>query len=87
MISINDFCAAANDIAKGIPVEFDAEWQAVDAAHYDLNTCLREAIVLLKSFLMALPDNELEAFQATVCTQMAVSKPKKSVLRATIDPP
>ena len=73
----NDFCAAATDIAKGTSVDFDLEWQAVDAAHYDLNTCLREAIVLLKSFLMVLPDNELEAFQATVCTQLGVSKPKK----------
>jgi hypothetical protein len=72
-----DFCAAATDIANGASLDYDAEWQAVDAAHYDLNTCLREAIVLLKSFLMALPDNQLPAFQSTVCTQMGVSKPKK----------
>ncbi len=52
------------------------EWQAVDAAHYDLNTCLREAIVLLKSFLMALPNDELKAFQATVQTQMGVPNPR-----------
>ncbi len=57
--------------------DLNREWQAIDAAHYDLNTCLREAIVLLKSFLMALPDEELEAFQATVRTQMGVVKPKK----------
>jgi len=31
----------------------------------------------LKSFLMALPNDELEAFQATVHTQMGVSQPKK----------
>ena len=72
-----DFCAAATDIASGSSRDCAAEWQAVDAAHYDLNTCLREAIVLLKSFLMALPDNELGSFQSTVCTQMGVSKPKK----------
>lgn len=73
----HDFCAAATEIANDASVDSDADWQAVDVAHYDLNTCLREAIVLLKSFLMVLPDNELEAFQATVCTQMGVSKPKK----------
>lgn len=73
----SDFCAAATDIANGTSLDFESEWQAVDAAHYDLNTCLREAIVLLKSFLMALPDDELEIFQATVCTQMGVAKPKK----------
>jgi hypothetical protein len=72
-----DFCTAATEIAKGTAQDFDSEWQAIDAAHYDLNTCLREAIVLLKSFLMALPDEELEAFQALVRTQMGVLKPKK----------
>jgi hypothetical protein len=72
-----DFCAAAVDIANGGSADCDSEWQAVDAAHYDLNTCLREAIVLLKSFLMALPDKELGSFQSTVHSQMGVSKPKK----------
>jgi hypothetical protein len=72
-----DFCNAASEIANGGPFSHDAEWQAVDAAHYDLNTCLRESIVLLKSFLRALPDNELGSFQSTVCTQMGASKPKK----------
>ena len=75
-----DFCAAASDIANGAPRDSVAEWQAVDAAHYDLNTCLRETIVLLKSFLMALPQDELATFQATVHTQMGVSKPKKLTL-------
>ncbi|MGC1483794.1 MAG: hypothetical protein WA789_08375 [Candidatus Acidiferrum sp.] len=72
-----DFCAAAAHIVGGLSIDSDAEWQAVDAAHYDLNTCLREAIVMLKSFLMALPDDQLEPFQATVRTQMGVSRPKK----------
>jgi hypothetical protein len=72
-----DFCAAAAEIVNGVPIESQAEWQAVDAAHYDLNTCLRESIVLLKSFLMVLPEEELEPFQATVGTQMGVFKPKK----------
>jgi hypothetical protein len=75
-----DFCAAAMEIANGDALDFACQWQAVDAAHYDLNTCLREAIVLLKSFLMALPNEELEAFRATVHTQMGVSQPKKLTL-------
>lgn len=75
-----DFCAAASEIA-GVPALLsDVEWQAVDAAHYDLNSCLREAIVLLKSFLVALPAEELNAFQATVCAQMGVSRPRKLTL-------
>ncbi|HXJ06950.1 MAG TPA: hypothetical protein VNH65_17740 [Candidatus Acidoferrum sp.] len=75
-----DFCTAGAEIVNGVPIESDAEWQAVDAAHYDLNTCLRESIVLLKSFLMALPEDELEPFQATVCTQMGVPRPRKPTL-------
>jgi hypothetical protein len=75
-----DFCAAAAEIANGGSLDSDLEWQAVDATHYDLNTCLRETIVLLKSFLMALPNDELKAFQATVHTQMGVPQPKKLTL-------
>jgi hypothetical protein len=72
-----DFCTAAAEIGAESSSASDLLWQAVDAAHYDLNTCLREAIVLLKSFLMALPSDELQIFQTTVCTQMGVSRPKK----------
>jgi hypothetical protein len=75
-----DFCAAASEIAAGPSMDSDSEWQAIDAAHYDLNTCLREAIVLLKSFLMVLPEDQLATFQATVCAQMDVSRPKKLTL-------
>jgi hypothetical protein len=73
----HEFTAAAQEIALDSSRDCHQEWQAVDAAHYDLNTCLRETIVLLKSFLMALPADELGIFQATVCTQMGVSQPKK----------
>jgi hypothetical protein len=64
-----DFCAAAAEIATSSLVP-DNLWEMVDATHYDLNTCFREAVVLLKSFLMAVPEVELEAFRATVGVQM-----------------
>lgn len=73
----HDFCAAASKIVDFAYADSDSDWLAVDAAHYDLNTCLRETIVVLKSFLLALPDDQLEPFQATVCTQMGVPRPKK----------
>lgn len=75
-----DFSAAAARIADRAFGDSDPEWLAVDAAHYDLNTCLREAIVVLKSFLMALPEDQLESFQATVCAQMGVPRPKRLTL-------
>jgi hypothetical protein len=67
------FREAAEDLGAGAAVEPSEEWQIVDAAHYDLNTCLREAIVLLKSFLLVLPEEELGAFQKTVESQMRES--------------
>jgi hypothetical protein len=69
-----DFCAAASEIAVDAGFVPESLWQAADAAHYDLNTCLREAIVLLKSFLRALPDAELDSFKTAVNIQMGVPR-------------
>jgi len=44
-------------------------WEEVDSDHYDLNTCLRESIVMFKSFLVAMPEGQLGAFQDTVRMQ------------------
>ncbi len=43
--------------ATGLHV--DKEWKRLEVLHYDLNTCLRETTIMLKSFLCALPANEL----------------------------
>jgi hypothetical protein len=64
-----DYRHAANDLADGIALHPKKMWDEVDADHYDLNTCVREAIVVFKSFLIALPENQLGAFQNTVLQQ------------------
>ena len=64
-----DFRRAADDLAEGLSVNPKEMWDEVDTGHYDLNTCLREAIVVLKSFLIALPENQLGTFQDTVREQ------------------
>jgi len=74
-----DFRRAAEDLGCGVSAKPAADWQAVDSAHYDLNTCLREAIVVLKSFLLILPDDQLGAFQKTVNAQMLAAKPSSDV--------
>ena len=79
-----DFCSSAAEIAERGYLASDSLWDALDTAHYDLNTCLREAIILLKSFLMALPSAELPAFQATVGTQMAVTPPTKAAVASRL---
>jgi hypothetical protein len=65
----NDFRHAADDLAEGVSLDPGKMWAEVDAHHYDLNTCLREAIVVFKSFLIALPESQLGAYQKTVCQQ------------------
>lgn len=66
-----DFREAADDLSGGICVDPQQIWGRVDADHYDLNTCLREAIVLLKSFLIVLPEEQLLVFQDAVRDQCA----------------
>jgi len=79
-----DFRRAAEDLAEGTSLHPERIWDDVDADHYDLNTCLREAIVLFKSFMIALPEDQLGAFQTTVCEQYqaqeaAVSSPQRVI--------
>lgn len=64
-----DYRHAADDLADGFSLNPKKMWADVDADHYDLNTCLREAIVVFKSFLIALPDGQLGMFQNTVRQQ------------------
>ena len=40
----------------------ESHWASLDALHFDLNTCLRETIVVLKSFLCHLPAEQAEQF-------------------------
>ena len=61
-----EYCASAEELGTGLSTDPFVLWKTIDAAHYDLNTCLRETIVLLKSFLRALPDDQLTGFQKSV---------------------
>lgn len=64
-----DYRYAADDLAECVSVNPQETWAEVDADHYDLNTCLREAVVVFKSFLIVLPEGQLGAFQNTVRQQ------------------
>lgn len=61
-----NFCEVAADLGSGESLEPSSDWRALDDAHFDLNTCLREAIVVLKSFIVVLPDEQLGIFQKSV---------------------
>jgi hypothetical protein len=60
------FSGAAEELNDPSFMESEREWELLDASHYDLNTCLRESIVLLKCFLLALPDEQLLEFNAAL---------------------
>ncbi len=57
---------AVEEIAGESSAEPERCWESLDGCHYDLNTCLRETEVLLKSFLHALPGSQLAQFQETL---------------------
>lgn len=65
-----DFCESAEELVTGKASEPARLWEAAGTDHFDLNTCLRESFVLLKSFLRALPEDQLCVFERSVTTQM-----------------
>jgi hypothetical protein len=57
-------------IARAKTGEIALPWNRLEELHYDLNTCLREALVVLKSFLCVLPAQELAPFQGRLLSRM-----------------
>ncbi|OLC96765.1 MAG: hypothetical protein DMG35_13200 [Acidobacteria bacterium] len=78
------FRSAAGDLADGLSTDPQRTWNEVDVDHYDLNTCLREAIVLFKSFLVVLPVAQLGAFERTVGEQLKAPADSLAVRRPVI---
>ena len=75
-----DFRVAAEELGMGISLNPSADWRTVDIGHYDMNTCLRETLILLKSFLLSIPDEQLGEFQQAVKEQMRPAElPRRSV--------
>ena len=72
-----DFRSAVETLTVGGSAKPAAQWQVIDAAHYDLNTCLRETIVLLKSFFVVLPDDQVATLQSAVRAQIQVTEPPR----------
>jgi hypothetical protein len=60
------FSNATEELNDPSSIQPEREWDLLDASHYDLNTCLRESIVLLKCFLLTLPEEQLEEFNAAL---------------------
>jgi hypothetical protein len=73
-----DLREAAQDISSAPENARDRLWAALDDDHFDLNTCLRESMVLLKCFLRILPDDQLTRFQETIALQTDASRSARS---------
>jgi hypothetical protein len=63
-----EFEEGASELSEGVSEQPGVCWAALDSVHYDLNTCLREAEVVLKAFLRALPAEQVTAFTAMMNT-------------------
>jgi hypothetical protein len=72
----HDFCHAAEGLlsphGSANPTGL---WAALDTGHFDLNSCLRESMILLKCFLRAMPNQQLYLFQKTVAAHMMRANP------------
>jgi hypothetical protein len=55
--------AILEGISEGASQFPDRAWQVLEVLGYDLNTCMGETTILLKSFFCVLPPEELGAFQ------------------------
>src|SRR6202049_559337 len=58
------------DVPDGARVFPDRAWRELEERGYDLNTCMGETTVVLKSFFCALPPEELEVFRQKLVMQV-----------------
>ncbi len=68
-----------NGMCEGATQFPDLAWQRLEVLGYDLNTCMGETTVILKSFFCALPADELEAFREKLANLIPA--------RIQVDPP
>jgi len=60
------FVEAASHLLPEEAADLSGWWEVLDACHFDLNTCLRETLVLVKSFLFVLPEEKLDLLDFTI---------------------
>lgn len=69
-----EFHLEAEELFRGLNLQPEASWSKLDELHYDLNTCLRETVVVLKSFLLALPPRSVPLFHRELTAATAASR-------------
>jgi len=71
----DEFIRIATEMAAGISRMPSRLWKFLEQSQFDLNTCLRETDVLLKSFLLVLPEEQLAGFDFTICGLARARRP------------
>ena len=62
--------AVVEEVSDEAQVFPDRAWRELEVLGYDLNTCMGETTVVLKSFFCALPPEELEVFRQKLVMQV-----------------
>ena len=73
-----EFPATVQELVEEFSAERDRTWLALDFFHYDLNSCLRESIVLCKSFLHVLPSEALADFESAAYSKAGLHSSRKA---------
>jgi len=68
----SEFCDIAQEVGEGTSVDPEACWRALELLHDDMNTAMRESVVVLKSYLSTACDNGFAAF----CRQLSRPGPR-----------
>jgi len=71
----DEFVEVAKKLADGLSTLPSRRWESLEQNHFDLNTCLRETDVLLKSFLLVIPEEQLAGFDFTICGLARARRP------------
>jgi hypothetical protein len=62
--ALADFSSTSHILAtEGVLADRGELWLTMDQDHFDLNTCLRESLIVFKCFLQVLPSVELGRFE------------------------
>jgi hypothetical protein len=67
--------AITGKVCGGGPFDLDICWQELEVLGYDLNTCVGETTVVLKSFFCVLPGDELETFRRKLVSRLPARFP------------
>jgi hypothetical protein len=79
------FIQSAKHVEPADTPDSSSFWDVLDACHFDLNTCLRETVVLFKSFLVVLPEEQLEGLDFTI-RGLCRSRPSRQFVSSIIHP-